>query len=103
MEDRILQNLAIVASMERRHRLAQMEGREIQQLDHDNDHMSSQSNPITSDEDEPLQQTQQYQNESYKTSRSDANGLEIQSFSDTLRSKFNALSTRYVFLYILCL
>ncbi|XP_058740739.1 E3 ubiquitin-protein ligase RHF2A-like [Vicia villosa] len=128
MEERILQNLAIVASIERRHRLAQMEGREIQQLDHDHDHdhdqfllfsnqqvapssifglgvergdnpnaihMSSQSNQITSNEDEPLQQTQQYQNESSKTSRSDTTGLEIQSFSDTLRSKFNALSMRY--------
>ncbi|KAL5060427.1 hypothetical protein RYX36_032031 [Vicia faba] len=124
MEERILQNLAIVASIERRHRRGQMEGRGTQQLDHDQSqfllfsnqqvvpssifglgvergdnpnamHMSSQSNPITSNEDEPLQQTQQLQNESSTNSRSDTNGLEMQSFSDTLRSKFNALSTRY--------
>ncbi|CAL5194354.1 unnamed protein product [Lathyrus oleraceus] len=100
MEERILQNLAIVASIERRHRLAQMEGMGIQQIDHDRSqfslfsnqhaardnpnaiHMSSQSTPVTSNEDEPSQQTQQLQNESSST-------------SDTLRSRFNALSTRY--------
>lgn len=107
MEERILQNLAIVASIERRHRLAQMEGMGIQQIDHDRSqfslfsnqhaardnpnaiHMSSQSTPVTSNEDEPSQQTQQLQNESSST-------------SDTLRSRFNALSTRYVFLFITC-
>ncbi|CAI8614959.1 unnamed protein product [Vicia faba] len=85
MEERILQNLAIVASIERRHRRGQMEGRGTQQLDHDQSQFLLFSN----------QQTQQLQNESSTNSRSDTNGLEMQSFSDTLRSKFNALSTRY--------
>ncbi|CAK8544178.1 unnamed protein product [Lathyrus sativus] len=127
MEERILQNLSIVASIERRHRLGQREGRGIQPLDHDQSqfllfsnqqatpssifgssvergenpnaiYMSSQSTPITSNEDEPLQQAQQLQNEIFSTSESidkETNDLEMHSFSDTLRSRFNTLSTRY--------
>ncbi|WJX79614.1 RING-type E3 ubiquitin transferase [Trifolium repens] len=100
LEERILQHLAVVASNERIHQLGQREGQRIQ----------------------PIQQTPQLQTESsstygstimetngqetYSRDRSDAadscpinqnraKPSELHSFSDTLRSRLNAVSTRY--------
>lgn len=151
LEERLLQNLAIVASIGRTHHVGRREGQQIRPSGHGQPpflfsnqhvapsssilgsiderednlnaiHMSSQSTPITSSEEEPLQQIPKCQTESPSTSGStvtETNGQEtysndrdcvansspinqnrersseFHSFSDTLRSKLNAVSMRY--------
>ncbi|KEH24285.1 E3 ubiquitin-protein ligase RHF2A-like protein [Medicago truncatula] len=128
LEERLLQNLAIVASIGRTHHVGRREGQQIRPSGHEREdnlnaiHMSSQSTPITSSEDEPLQQILKRQTEGSSTSRSTVTetndqetysndrdcvansspinqnrerSSEFHSFSDTLRSKLNAVSMRY--------
>lgn len=77
LEERLLQNLAIVASIGRRtHHVGRREGQQIRPSGHEREdnlnaiRMSSQSTPITSSEDEPLQQILKRQTEGSSTSRS---------------------------------
>lgn len=123
-EERILQHLAAAASMRRAHPIGRRERQRIQPFAHDPSEipMDNPSIPVTSNGDEPLQQTPRLQTESSSTSESTitetndqeiysndrrnvansspkdqdrAGSSEFHSFTDTLRSRLNSVSMRY--------